>query len=79
MTEFFIFLVFGFVCVCLGYFIAPIVRKDGTFEMDSDDPSKDIWRLVLDIDVEDIAHKKYLIFKVDPNAHLSGGRIDERF
>lgn len=44
---------------------------DGTLQIDTSDPEKDIYRLALDTPVEDLSSKKSIMLKVDPDALLN--------
>jgi len=45
-------------------------NKDGTFLIDTSDAQKDIYRLVLDKDLEDITKKSTLTLKIQNGANL---------
>lgn len=42
----------------------------GTMQIDTSNPEKDTYRLSMDIPIEDIAGRKSITLKVDPNAKL---------
>lgn len=44
---------------------------DGILQIDSSNPEKDIYRLVLNDEVADLSKKKTVTFKVDNNVNLS--------
>jgi len=45
--------------------------KDGTFLMDTSDPQKDIYRLVLDKDLSELSTKSTLTLNISHNANLN--------
>lgn len=49
----------------------PEASTDGTLEVDTHDPLKDIYRLHLDGDITSLPKKKIIILVVDPKADLS--------
>ena len=44
---------------------------DGTLQIDTSDPTKDVYRLSLTEEIEDLASKKTITLTVDPNAKLT--------
>jgi hypothetical protein len=44
---------------------------DGTLQIDNTDPHKDIYRLQLNVALDDLSAKKKVILVVDPNARFS--------
>lgn len=63
---------------CIGFFgmmIIDIIRhalkRDGTLKIDHSNPKKDVYRLELDCEVEDLPKKKYVVLKVVNGADLS--------
>ena len=44
--------------------------RDGVFHIDRSNPEKDIYRLDI-TDLDGLVHKKYLMLKIDKDAHLS--------
>lgn len=41
--------------------------KDGTLDIDTSDPKKDVYRLNLDIPFEELAGKDYVVLKINPD------------
>ena len=58
----------------VGIFICGLIRlfrrASGTLRIDQSNPEKDIYRIDID-DLDNLAKKKRIILKVDPNADLS--------
>jgi hypothetical protein len=72
-------LVIGIYMLCgfiLGIVSSNIYRNskkntDGTLQVDVRNPEKDIYRLQLNSDLQDLSKKKKIILIVDPKAKLS--------
>lgn len=64
-----------FLGVLLGISTSTYVKSgadtDGTLQVDVSNPEKDIYRLQLNSDLENLAEKQKVTLKVDPNAKLS--------
>lgn len=64
-----------FLGVILGISSATYVKSgantDGTLQVDTSSPEKDIYRLQLNSNLENLAEKAKVTLKVDPNANLS--------
>jgi len=64
-----------FIGVILGISSRTYVKSgadtDGTLQIDTSSPEKDIYRLQLNSDLENLAEKAKVSLKVDPNAKLS--------
>lgn len=65
-------------CLCAGListitslFGLPEAKTDGVLEIDTHDPTKDLYRLSLDGDITTLPEKKIVILSVDPKANLS--------
>jgi len=64
-----------FLGVLLGMSSASYIKSgadtDGTLQVDTSSPEKDIYRLQLNSNLENLAEKAKVTLKVDPNANLS--------
>lgn len=61
----------GFIVGCIICGLISLFRRaSGTLRIDQSDPEKDIYRIDID-DLDNLAKKKRVVLKVDPNADLS--------
>lgn len=67
-----IMLLLGFILrISKASYIKSGAGTDGILQIDSSNPEKDIYRLVLNDQVADLSKKKTVTFKVDNNVNLS--------
>lgn len=70
MNPYILFLIGVFAGSIITCILAAFKQARGTLLIDRSDPGKDIYRICLD-SLDDLAKKKEVILKVDPNADLS--------
>lgn len=61
----------GLYAAILSSFGLPETRIDGTIEIDTSDPEKDVYQLRLNDNIDSLVHRKSVRFVVDPKANLS--------
>lgn len=55
----------------------PEAQNDGTLNIDTTNPNKDIWRLDLGDNLTKVSSQKKIVLKVNPNAVLSSEHTSE--
>ena len=61
----------GVYSIFLSSFGIPEASIDGTFNIDTHNPEKDIYRLDLDGDLDNLQKKKIIVLSINPKADLS--------
>ena len=63
-ANFISFVVVGVICFFVGMFVAKR-KKDGTIKVNTTDPDKDVYSIVLDIPLEEVPKRSRLQFDVE--------------
>lgn len=64
VTTFLTYVVVGLICFVFGV-VMMRRKKDGTIKINTTDPDKDVYSIVLDIPLEDVPRKKVIQLDVE--------------